>query len=366
MSRVQSRSCTLFAIVALLCGVIASYGQAKFAGRVIDVLDGRTVAVETNAGRVTVQLQYIDVPGADEAYGPIVRGHLASLTQGKLVEFQPNRISGSATIGRLTLNGTDISLQLLRDGAARHEPADRSGQAPDQAAEYAYNQEKAREERRGIWAAAAAVQQSVVFRPDEGSQQLRHDVDKWSVFLKPVTPPSAASRANRPASDTRTAGRVAIWPDSSVSESQDFIGSYDLASREGFTASPIGAAKLFGPRTGADLGVRVVFVYRGDPNAIEERGFILTFLSESDDLKFDGRNELSLIADKQKLYIGNAKRLFRRNANGVQEMLLYSVSRSTLEKLITAKALGFRLSRASGSIDTRIQPALKQLLELSN
>lgn len=366
MCPVRIRSCLFTTMVALFCAVTVSFGQAKFAGKVIEVIDGRTVQVETSAGRVTVQLQYIEVPKADEPYGSLVRSHLANLTQGKLVEFQPVRINELTTVGRLTINGIDLSLQLLRDGAARHEPADRSGQAPDQAAEYAYNQQKAREEKRGIWAAVAAVQQSVRFSPGESSGGMRHDLDKWSVFLKPVAPASAGSRANRPASDAQASGRSAIWPDANVNAAQDFLGNYDLATREGFTATPIGAAKLLGPRSAAELGFRVVFVYRGEPNAIEERAFILTFLSESDDLKFDGRNELSLIADKQNLYIGNAKRLYRRNERGVQELLLYSVSRSTLEKMITARTLGFRLPRSSGTIDTRIQPSLKQLLELSN
>jgi len=49
------------------------------------------------------------------------------------------------------LGGVDLSSQLIRDGAAWHEPATTSGQTPHEAAEYANNQQLAKAEKRGVW-----------------------------------------------------------------------------------------------------------------------------------------------------------------------------------------------------------------------
>lgn len=90
-------------------------GQARFAGKVVDVLDGRTLIVETSAGRITTQLQYIETPEPEQPLHKTVRDHLANLALGKVVEFRPLRLQNKITVGRVEIGGIDLGLQLIRN-----------------------------------------------------------------------------------------------------------------------------------------------------------------------------------------------------------------------------------------------------------
>src|SRR5829696_889699 len=96
----------------------AALSQTTLAGRVAEVTDGRTLVVETNTGRIVAQLQYIEVPEAEQPLHKVVTDHLSKIALGKNVEFKLLRLVGGKTIGLLTMDGVDLSAQMIRDGGA--------------------------------------------------------------------------------------------------------------------------------------------------------------------------------------------------------------------------------------------------------
>ncbi len=359
-------------LLALLVFNIGGYGQRKFDGKVIEVIDGKTVVIEINSGRLKAMLQYIEIPESKQPLHNVVRDHLSKLVLGKLIEFHAMGILSDKTVGRLYLGGIDISQQMVRDGAAWHEPLTATGQDSADAREYTANQMLAKAEKRGVWA-DSNLKPSWEMRAVQDKTQKKNAVDDWNVYLgqKASEPVSNTPRAKRSTAQDRIQANagVELWPEIGVTtktSSSGFLASYDQNRKEGYTATPGGAVSLSGQRTNHKLEFRALFVYRGEPSAIEQSAFIIGFLSQSDDYIFPGLNNLTIVADKQNISIGEARRLFRPIPSGVQELLLYKIGKESLTKFANAKKISVRLAKYSGTIDNEIQPAVRQLIELSN
>src|SRR5687767_14617752 len=106
----------------------SALGQSRTSGTVIELVDGKTVIVALPTGKVTVELEYIDVPEQGQPLYQTVRDHLQKLIVGKQISFRLGGFVGSRMAGGLLLNGVDVSQQMVRDGAAWHIPRETSGQ----------------------------------------------------------------------------------------------------------------------------------------------------------------------------------------------------------------------------------------------
>src|SRR4051812_38938418 len=134
-------------IVAAIC-VFASHAQGFLSGQVVDVLDGKTVVIVIPNGKVTVELQYIDVP-VEGTMGDTVREHLKRMLLEKQVSFRAKSFVGELSISQLFINGTDVSQQMLRDGAAWHMPTDLTAQDPAEFERYALLETAAKKDGLG-------------------------------------------------------------------------------------------------------------------------------------------------------------------------------------------------------------------------
>ena len=142
---------TILVLLFVLLLADSSFSQRKFSGRVIEVIDGKTVVIEMESGKLTAVLQYIEIPEPEQPLYATVRDHLGKLVLGKYVDFQPQGFSPAKTFGQFYVGGVDIAQQMVRDGAAWHIPADQSGQDTQGSAIYQNNQAQAKSEKRGIW-----------------------------------------------------------------------------------------------------------------------------------------------------------------------------------------------------------------------
>lgn len=109
----------LFVLCVTLIFVSSISAQRRFAGEVVEVLNGNTAVVQlNNGGKVTIVLQFIEVPEPEQQLSQTVKEHLAKFLVGKTVEVNPRGFSTAKTFGQIFLGDTDISYQLLRAGAA--------------------------------------------------------------------------------------------------------------------------------------------------------------------------------------------------------------------------------------------------------
>lgn len=92
-----------------------------FFGRVVSVTDGDTIAVMNGGRAETVRLEGIDCPERNQPFSVQARRATSSLVFGKDVVVQ---VTGTdrygRTLGRVSVNGLDVSLELVRRGMAWH------------------------------------------------------------------------------------------------------------------------------------------------------------------------------------------------------------------------------------------------------
>lgn len=136
--------------LAALCGTAAACGPARaqgaFSGRVVGVLDGDSLVVLREGRQVTVRLHGVDAPEGGQAYGNVSRRALSNLAFGKTVEVSVRDIDRyERLVSRVTVDGTDIGLEMVRGGFAWHYTRYLDDRA------YAAAQQEARAERRGLW-----------------------------------------------------------------------------------------------------------------------------------------------------------------------------------------------------------------------
>jgi endonuclease YncB( thermonuclease family) len=137
--------------LAMFVFAFTTSAQRTLSGEVIDIVDGKTVRLATQTGEITVELQFIEVPEPGQDLQERVKDHLRSLAKGKVVAYRPLRLLKGRSIGRITVSGVDLSLQMIRDGAAWHVSSKAVGQDAAEYATYQSMESAAKTEERGLW-----------------------------------------------------------------------------------------------------------------------------------------------------------------------------------------------------------------------
>ena len=98
-----------FIVIVLILLAVTAYPQRKLGGTVVEIVDGKTAVIETSTGgKLTVILQFIEIPERDQPLYQTIKEHLEKLILDKTVEFLPRRILTSASAGQVLLGGVDI------------------------------------------------------------------------------------------------------------------------------------------------------------------------------------------------------------------------------------------------------------------
>ncbi len=115
-------------------------------GKCIGISDGDTVKVLVSGKQVKVRLEGIDCPESHQDYGNKAKQFTAKLIFGKDVTVKVTDTDRyGRAIGRITVNGTDVNLAIVRAGLAWHYKAYSSEKALADA------ETAARRARIGLW-----------------------------------------------------------------------------------------------------------------------------------------------------------------------------------------------------------------------
>jgi endonuclease YncB( thermonuclease family) len=122
-------------------------------GRVQRVGDGDTLTVRTANGRDTiVRIQGIDASELGQPFSRISKGNLEELTLGREVEVLGQKTDRfGRTVGRVTVDGKDAGLEMLRRGYAWHFKRYEHEQSEEDRSAYAQAEIAARTQRLGLW-----------------------------------------------------------------------------------------------------------------------------------------------------------------------------------------------------------------------
>lgn len=357
----------LLAIFSVFADTAAA--QARIAGRVTEVIDGRTFVIETGSNRMLASLRSVRTPSPGHPLFDTVREHFARLVLGKNCEFQPIAIvafAGSAARpaeGRLFVGGVNIAGQLIRDGAAVLEPEEASA---GELREFEELQNLARQEKRGVWAypdTAEKLRDAAAYLADSSGGPLAQYLTLLSQAAGGALPGGGLNRKSTASGPNETSA-ISLWR-AKNSAASDFAAYYDRGIRRGFTATGPASIELYQARSINSAYLRTLFLYRGSPAEFEETAYALAFLISADDYRFSDSSNLEITADGQKIPIGVPLRLARETAEGTEEVLFFPVSRQTLLRLAGAKRLELKLSRYNGSIAPAASQAIAHLLEIT-
>lgn len=356
----------IFVAIVLILTAISAYPQSTFTGRVVDVIDGRTVLIEVPNARVKAVLQYIEVPEAEQSLFQTVKDHLSAMVLNQVVEFKPLGFNTETTVGRLTLKGVDVGQQMLRDGAAWHAVAERNGQAAPERAAYERNESQAKAERRGVWG-VPDLKPAWEFRADKAraeEDRRRREYERVRVEASN----SAQKIAPRPVPVTQNYADFSAWSDIRSIDREAGVGGiiskYDAARRFGYNLTTQARITVDGAAKAPYLDFRMGYVYGYNATG-KVAGWAIAILSDADEYKFARSNTLTVFAGKEKIELGKAYRFYGDTGAARRETLVYVISRANLVKIANAENVRVKVGPFSGDLDTKIGDLAKNLLKMS-
>jgi tetratricopeptide (TPR) repeat protein len=142
----------LVAIFSISVCLSNSAAAAVIHGVAVDAIDGETLDVTVNNRPTRVRLSVVTAPKKPKPLAEVARLHLALLVKGKQIDVEARGLDPNGDIvGIVTLNGNDVGLQMVRDGAAFYNRAF-ADNLPDQTRKlYEECEDAARSEARGVW-----------------------------------------------------------------------------------------------------------------------------------------------------------------------------------------------------------------------
>jgi endonuclease YncB( thermonuclease family) len=336
----------IFVLMLLAAGIVC--GQRRMAGQVVELVDGKTVVVAIPNGRITVQLQYIDVPEPGQELNQVVRDHLQFLVVGKPVEYRPLMLAGNRTVGQLFLRGVDVSQQMLRDGAAWLVPTAATGTQAPELESYSVAESQAKADKLGVWS-IKGLKPAWEYRFDKNEARRAEEerlAQQYSVTAKPG--PAIAR-------ETRSAAKPGI------NNAGGFINNYDAVTRTGKIETPvlpINDKEGLGRKVACSLA----YVYQEEANNTQ-KGTFYYYVAFVDTPRLG--DNLTVMVDGKKVAVAKGK--LRKEAVGIStvESLVFEMSRSTVEKIANGGDVGLRLGNEVITPAPGFQMVIYNLLDAS-
>ncbi|HNQ14914.1 MAG TPA: hypothetical protein PKM58_05075, partial [Pyrinomonadaceae bacterium] len=112
-----------------------------------------------------------------------------------------------------------------------------------------------------------------------------------------------------------------------------------------------------------DFRLGYVYAYSG---TAKRDVWAIAVLSDADEYKFAKSNNLTILADGEKIEIGKAYRFYGDTGAARRETLVYAVTRSKIEKIAKATDIKIRVGVFSGDLGRKLKDLAKNLLNSAN
>lgn len=321
----------IFSFLFILALATLGYSQSTLAGRVVQVIDGKTVVIEISSGKLTAELQYIEVPEPEQPLHGTVREHLEKLVLNKDVVFRSTGFAPGKTFGQIFVSSADVAVQMLRDGAAWHISPERSGQKQSDGDAYAYHQTQARLENRGVWG-VKGMKPAWEFRADKLERE------RESLTAAEMAAAESKGVKYEPVSKTKGAvRRTGPWADvnPSMKDPGPLMHGYNATSKTGWlSTSWMGVKEMDNMPAGQKIACDVTYIYKQESEKSRTGRFIFTIVSVADEWRFLKANAVSVIVDEKTVYSNKPTRATTKEDGRSVEKLSYEVSKAAIEKIV--------------------------------
>jgi endonuclease YncB( thermonuclease family) len=350
-------------------------GQQRMVGKVVDVTNGKTVVIELSDGKkITAELEYVEIPEPEQPFSQVIKEHLKNLALGKNVELVAKVILPKHVIGKVFLGDVNLSQQLLRDGAAWYAVLEKERQETFERQNYQLVESQAKLEKRGIWG-IADLKPAWVFRAEKEAARKESEAGNGSPTTLTTRYTASSSGKRRyltPEEQNQAGANVGMWASAVGINETKYLGIDGLYTgsipKERVTYIYTGGSPVDLTQKASEHQVefRAFYGYRGDQSKIELIIFGIGFASEAKEYKFARSNALTILADGKQIYAGKAIRFQQKDVVGAQELMLYRISRNTLEKLVHAGSIKIKLGLFAGEIKRDSRVLLDKLLKTTN
>jgi micrococcal nuclease len=142
-----------YSVLSLILGISLNLfaGLHPFIGNCMRIVDGDTVDVSNGGEIIRIRLEGIDCPERDQPFAEEAKAFTVNLILGKSVSVvEKEKDEYGRTVARVFIDGSDVSLELLKAGLATHFRKYNSDWL------LATLEEQARADRVGMWASSTA------------------------------------------------------------------------------------------------------------------------------------------------------------------------------------------------------------------
>lgn len=362
-----------FLILVVLIFTQTAFSQLKYGGRAVEVIDGKTLVVETPArNRITIVLQFIEIPEAEQPLYQTVKEHLQAMVLDKTVEFLPRGLMQTRTIGQVFLNGRDLSQQLLRDGAAWYSMTEKESQNSAERELYQLNEGQAKLEKRGVWS-IENLKPAWEFRAEKEEIKRQKERAKIEATISQNTVTQTTQTVRKPTQQRSNATPFGLdmWTNvnnSAYSNKTTVNGGLLTGSVPNYGFSYVMTSGNFLSFTSGTekrrMESRSVYIYPAEQKR-GDSGYVIGFVVESEKYTFADSNTLTITADGQKIALGKAYRLHRELPFSVQELLIYRVTSANLAKISDAINVKASIGKFSSEIGKDYQDLIKNMLNVT-
>lgn len=361
-----------FLIFLALIFTQTAFSQLKYGGRAVEVIDGKTLVVETPArNRITIVLQFIEIPEAEQPLYQTVKEHLQKMVLDKTVEFLPRGLTQTRTIGQVFLNGRDLSQQLLRDGAAWYSMTEKESHSSAERELYQLNEGQAKLEKRGVWS-IENLKPAWEFRAEKEEIKRQQERAKVEATISQNTVTQTTQTVRKPPQQRSNATPFGLemWTNTnnSASSNKTVNGGLLTGSVPNYGFNYVmTSGNLLNFTSGTEkrrIESRSIYVYPAEQKR-GESGYVIGFVVESEKYTFADSNTLVITADGQKIALGKAYRLHRELPFSVQELLVYKITSANLAKISDAMNVKASIGKFSGEIGKDYQDLIKNILTVT-
>ncbi|MEZ5346300.1 MAG: thermonuclease family protein [Pyrinomonadaceae bacterium] len=358
------------AAAILLFAAFSSYAQGRFNGTVTRIIDGKTVTIEPQPGvRITLELQNIEVPEPEQQLHTAVRDHLSKLALNQQVSFDTTGILSEKMLGRVFLNGIDLSQQMIRDGAAWYYAVRMDSEFPS-VLETSYKETEAlaRSEKRGVWS-ISDLKPAWEFRKERAEKERKAEEERINALNeKRAEELRAAPKRRAVQSNADAKIGIETWFDGPLARTgngKPVIGEngllyfYDKDEDDGWVGTPYCFLNVYDGADSEQVMIAIGYDYQGD--TIKKGGDVFSIgvgaYGKTEQLLKDGKVEI-IVNDKEKIVFTGAKYTSSASDELFSELITYKITRSDLSKIAKSSSAVILV----GKFKSEIHPEIKEFL----
>lgn len=369
-------------LLLILLFSLTAFSQSKLNGKVIEVIDGKTAVVRIGtSGNLKVVLQYVEIPEPEQPLHSIVKDHLEKLLLGKNATVIPRGVVESSTIAQVFVDGTDVSQQMIRDGAAWFALPEKTKKSGAETEVYLSNEAQARSEKRGVWS-IEGLKPAWIFRAEKAERERAAELarleeikkqnrEKYQTVSKEKLPPPTAAFSNF---EMWNSGRTAtMWDDLQFYTQERIYNESGLVVSKvpqynlSFILTKDVALNLSGGKTNPKVICGAAYISR--KSGKEEGGkefFGIGCKSEAEKESFKTSNNLNLTLDGKIKNFGKAIQLGRQSDKKFDEMLVFILDREAFVKVASTNSVQMKIGDFSGAMPSNFHSMIKSLVIESN